>query len=60
MIFFKFSKAELFPFSYVQEQVKSGESNSVTHGSGVPFSLNNGKCPEIPWRKLLCNQSDGL
>lgn len=34
--------------SYVQEQVKSGECNSVTHGSGVPFSLNNGKCPEIP------------
>lgn len=55
MDLFLFNQVELFPFSHVQEQVESGESDPVTHESGAPISLNNGKCFEIPRRKLLCN-----
>lgn len=50
--FFSFNQVESFPFSHVQEQVKSRESNPVTPDSG--------KCFEIPRIKLLCNQSDGF
>lgn len=48
MDLFLFNQVELFPFSHVQEQVESGESNPVTPESGAPISLNNGKCFETP------------
>lgn len=54
MNLFLFNQVELFLFSHGQEQVKSGESNSVTHDSSLLISLNNGKCFEIHKRKLRC------
>ena len=48
MNLFLFNQVELFPFSHVQEQVKSGESNPVTHESGVPIPLIMGSVLKSP------------
>lgn len=48
MDLFLFNQVELFPFSHVQEQVESGESDPVTHESGAPISLKMGSVLKSP------------